>query len=85
MPEVVPVRQSISLPPASFRIHLAVNKPAPGYVPGTINLHSGLPHVRLRPCRAHPKKQPTLLLGRWAVNISLFNSCPVQCFQLSAT
>jgi len=30
MPDVVPVRQARSLPPASFRSHLAVETLAPG-------------------------------------------------------
>jgi hypothetical protein len=39
MPNVIPVRQTRSLPPASFRFHLAVDTLALGYVLGTINPH----------------------------------------------
>jgi len=39
MPDVISVRQAGSLPPASFRFHLAVDTLAFGYVLGTINPH----------------------------------------------
>ncbi|HBV86414.1 MAG TPA: hypothetical protein DEF42_07125 [Desulfosporosinus sp.] len=53
MPDVISVRQTGSLPPASFKPHLAMGALALGYVLGTINPHSGLSPVRLRSCRAH--------------------------------
>jgi len=52
---VVSIRQTGSLPPASFRFHLTVDTLALGYVLGTINPHSGLSPIRLRPCWAHNK------------------------------
>jgi len=52
MPDVISVRQTRSLPPASFRFLLTVDTLALGYVLGTIYPHSGLSPVRLRPCRA---------------------------------
>ena len=54
---VISVRQTRDLPPASFRFHLTVDTLALSYVLGTINPHSGLSPVRLRPCRAHHKKK----------------------------
>jgi len=39
MPYVISVRQTGSLPPASFRFHLTVDTLALGYVLGTINPH----------------------------------------------
>jgi len=53
MPDVISVRQTRSLPPASFRFLVAEDTLALGYVLGTTNPHSGLSPVRLRPCRAH--------------------------------
>jgi hypothetical protein len=58
MPDVVSVRQTGSLPPASFRFLVTKDTLAFGYVLGTINPHSGLAPVRLRPCRAHDTKSP---------------------------
>ena len=63
MPDVIPVRQTGSLPPASFRFLVAEDTLALGYVLGTINPHSGLSPVRLRPCWAHIKKA-FILKGR---------------------
>jgi hypothetical protein len=39
MPNVISVRQTRSLPPASFRFHLTMDTLALGYVLGTINPH----------------------------------------------
>jgi hypothetical protein len=55
MPDVVSVRQTRSLPPASFRFLIAKDTLALGYVLGTINPHLGLSPIRLRPCWAHKK------------------------------
>ena len=60
MPYVISVRQTGSLPPASFRFLVAEDTLALSYVLGTINPHQGLSPIRLRPCRAHHKKATTL-------------------------
>ena len=53
LPHVISVRQTRSLPPASFRFPVAGDTLALSYALGTINPCSGLSPVRLRPCRAH--------------------------------
>jgi hypothetical protein len=73
MPYVISVRQTGSLPPASFRFRLAADTLALGYVLGTIYLHSGLSPVRLRPCWAHTKKgwgnkiSPAFIIQSWSL------------------
>jgi len=47
LPDVVSVRQTRILPPASFRFHFAMDTLALDYVLGTINLYSGLSPVGL--------------------------------------
>ena len=54
---VISVRQTRDLPPASFRFHLTMDTLALGYALGTINPRSGLPPIRLHPCRAHAQKE----------------------------
>ena len=56
MPDVISVRQTGSLPPASFRFPVAGDTLALSYALGTTYPCSGLSPVRLRPCRAHIKK-----------------------------
>jgi hypothetical protein len=56
MPDVISVRQTRSLPPASFRFLVAKDTLALSYALGTINPCSGLSPVRLRPCWAHTYK-----------------------------
>ncbi|NSW92488.1 MAG: hypothetical protein HPY74_17835 [Firmicutes bacterium] len=56
MPNVISVRQTRGLPPASFRFGLMTDTLALGYVLAATRPHSGLAPVRLRPCRAHHNK-----------------------------
>jgi len=53
MPDVVSVRQTRDLPPASFRFHLTVDTLALSYTLPTTRACSGLSPVGLRPCWAH--------------------------------
>ncbi len=73
MPDVIPVRQAGSLPPASFRFQLAVDTLALGYVLGTINPHSGLAPVRLHPCPGAHRELPGDVPGSQNIDPLVFN------------
>ncbi|MBP3888601.1 MAG: hypothetical protein J6F30_13320, partial [Cellulosilyticum sp.] len=62
---VISVRQTRALSPASFRFHLTMDTLALNYVLGTINPHSGLSPVRLRPCWAHAKNRLATQAGSY--------------------
>ncbi|HCX65850.1 MAG TPA: hypothetical protein DHN33_11660 [Eubacteriaceae bacterium] len=54
-PDVISVRQTRDLPPASFRFHVTMDTLALSYTLPTTRACSGLSPVRLHPCRAHLK------------------------------
>lgn len=54
---VISVRQTGTLPPPSFRFHLAMDTLALGYVIPAIRAHSGLTPVRQCSCRAYQEKE----------------------------
>ena len=56
-PDVISVRQTRDLPPASFRFLVAENTLALDYTLPTTRACSGLAPVRLCPCWAHIKKE----------------------------
>ena len=70
---VISVRQTRVLPPTSFRFHLAMDTLVLSYVLGTINPHSGLSPVRLRPCWAHTQRR-ILSIDRMRLCITLLLS-----------
>ncbi|RXV63390.1 hypothetical protein DWB64_00010 [Fusibacter sp. A1] len=58
MPDVISVRQTRDLPPASFRFAVTRDTLALSYTLPTTRACSGLAPVGLRPCWAHIKKAP---------------------------
>jgi len=71
---VISVRQTGSLPPASFRFPVAGDTLALSYALGTTYPYSGLSPVRLRPCRAHQEK--TTRVPKNPNRLSLFSLVP---------